>query len=57
MQLCTGDLGFSAATTIDLEVWLPGQNKYRGNFINFQIQEIFNQDVQKSDIKMVRKIF
>ncbi|MAD43343.1 MAG: serine--tRNA ligase [Arcobacter sp.] len=29
MQLCTGDLGFSAATTIDLEVWLPGQNKYR----------------------------
>lgn len=29
VQLCTGDLGFSAATTIDLEVWLPGQNKYR----------------------------
>ena len=29
MQLCTGDLGFSAAVTIDLEVWLPGQNKYR----------------------------
>lgn len=29
MQLCTGDLGFSAATTIDLEVWLPGQGKYR----------------------------
>ncbi|MBU3014099.1 serine--tRNA ligase [Poseidonibacter lekithochrous] len=29
MQLCTGDLGFSASTTIDLEVWLPGQNKYR----------------------------
>ena len=28
-QLCTGDLGFSAAKTIDLEVWLPGQNKYR----------------------------
>ncbi len=27
--LCTGDLGFSAAKTIDLEVWLPGQNKYR----------------------------
>jgi len=27
--LCTGDLGFSAAQTIDLEVWLPGQNKYR----------------------------
>ncbi|HCO11973.1 MAG TPA: serine--tRNA ligase, partial [Desulfonauticus sp.] len=27
--LCTGDLGFSAAKTYDLEVWLPGQNKYR----------------------------
>ncbi len=29
VTLCTGDLGFSAAKTIDLEVWLPGQNKYR----------------------------
>ena len=29
VQLCTGDLGFSAAMTVDLEVWLPGQNKYR----------------------------
>lgn len=29
VELCTGDLGFSAATTIDLEVWLPGQNQYR----------------------------
>ncbi len=29
VELCTGDLGFSAAKTIDLEVWLPGQNKYR----------------------------
>ncbi|MDA3057911.1 serine--tRNA ligase [Campylobacter sp. VBCF_05 NA6] len=29
MVLCSGDLGFSAAKTIDLEVWLPGQNKYR----------------------------
>jgi seryl-tRNA synthetase len=27
--LCGGDLGFSAAKTIDLEVWLPGQNCYR----------------------------
>lgn len=27
--LCTGDMGFSAAKTYDLEVWLPGQNKYR----------------------------
>lgn len=29
VKLCSGDLGFSAAVTIDLEVWLPGQNKYR----------------------------
>ncbi len=29
VMLCTGDLGFSAAKTIDLEVWLPGQGKYR----------------------------
>ncbi|HEP3232558.1 TPA: serine--tRNA ligase [Campylobacter upsaliensis] len=29
MMLCTGDLGFSAAKTIDLEVWLPGQNQFR----------------------------
>ena len=29
VNLCAGDLGFSAAKTIDLEVWLPGQNTYR----------------------------
>ncbi|MCV3440685.1 serine--tRNA ligase [Campylobacter lari] len=29
LMLCTGDLGFSAAKTVDLEVWLPSQNKYR----------------------------
>ncbi len=29
VELCGGDLGFSAARTIDLEVWLPGQNTYR----------------------------
>lgn len=29
VQLCTGDLGFSARKTYDLEVWLPGQNAYR----------------------------
>ena len=29
VMLCTGDLGFSAAKTIDLEVWIPSQNKYR----------------------------
>ena len=29
MALCTGDVGFSAAKTYDLEVWLPSQNRYR----------------------------
>jgi seryl-tRNA synthetase len=29
MKLCTGDMGFTAARTYDLEVWLPGQNQYR----------------------------
>lgn len=41
VSLCTGDLGFSAAKTYDLEVWLPGQNVYReisscSNFNEFQ---------------------
>jgi len=41
MLLCTGDMGFSAAKTYDLEVWLPGQNLYReisscSNFGAFQ---------------------
>ena len=41
MVLCTGDLGFSAAKTYDLEVWLPGQQAYReisscSNFRDFQ---------------------
>ncbi|HET9511566.1 MAG TPA: aminoacyl--tRNA ligase-related protein, partial [Sphingomonas sp.] len=29
MLLCTGDMGFGARRTFDLEVWLPGQNAYR----------------------------
>lgn len=29
VALCTGDMGFSAQQTFDLEVWLPGQGKYR----------------------------
>ena len=41
VTLCTGDLGFSAAKTYDLEVWLPGQQLYRvisscSNFEDFQ---------------------
>ncbi|WP_342262798.1 MULTISPECIES: serine--tRNA ligase [unclassified Spiroplasma] len=29
IELCTGELGFSAAKTYDIEVWMPSQNKYR----------------------------
>ncbi len=41
VELCTGDLGFSAAKTYDIEVWMPGQQKYRevsscSNFEDFQ---------------------
>jgi seryl-tRNA synthetase len=45
VALCTGDLGFSAAKTYDLEVWLPGQQCYReisscSNFENFQARRM-----------------
>jgi len=41
VELCTGDLGFAASKTYDLEVWLPGQEKYReisscSNFTDYQ---------------------
>lgn len=43
--LCGGDLGFSAAKTYDLEVWLPGQQKYReisscSNFESYQARRM-----------------
>ncbi len=45
MLLCSGDMGFSAAKTYDLEVWLPGQNRYReisscSNFRDFQARRL-----------------
>jgi seryl-tRNA synthetase len=45
MALCAGDMGFSAAKTYDLEVWLPGQAKYReisscSNFEDFQARRM-----------------
>jgi len=45
MALCAGDMGFSAAKTYDLEVWLPGQNTYReisscSNFEAFQARRL-----------------
>jgi len=45
VTLCTGDIGFSAAKTYDLEVWLPGQQRYReisscSNFEDFQARRM-----------------
>jgi seryl-tRNA synthetase len=45
VTLCAGDLGFSAAKTYDLEVWLPGQQRYReisscSNFLDFQARRM-----------------
>ncbi len=45
VALCTGDIGFAAAKTYDLEVWLPGQQKYReisscSNFEDFQARRM-----------------
>ncbi|RDH86323.1 MAG: serine--tRNA ligase [endosymbiont of Escarpia spicata] len=45
VTLCTGDIGFSAAKTYDLEVWLPGQGKFReisscSNFEDFQARRL-----------------
>jgi len=45
VTLCSGDTGFAAAKTYDLEVWLPGQNRYRevsscSNFESFQARRL-----------------
>ncbi|MEC7832432.1 MAG: serine--tRNA ligase [Pseudomonadota bacterium] len=45
VSLSTGDLGFSASKTYDLEAWMPGQNKYRevsscSNFKDFQSRRL-----------------
>ena len=45
MALCAGDTGFSSAKTYDIEVWLPGQQKYReisscSNFVDFQARRM-----------------
>ncbi|MET0065527.1 MAG: serine--tRNA ligase [Candidatus Thiodiazotropha sp.] len=45
VTLCTGDIGFSSTKTYDLEVWLPGQQKYReisscSNFVDFQARRL-----------------
>lgn len=55
MLLCSGDMGFSARRTYDLEVWLPGQNKYReisscstcGDFQSRRMQSRFRPQSKK----------
>lgn len=56
--LCGGDMGFSAAKTYDIEVWLPGQQKYReisscSNFESFQarrLQARFRNEAGKPEL-------
>ena len=58
VTLCTGDMGFAAAKTYDIEVWLPGQNAYReisscSNFEAFQarrMQARFRNDKGKPEL-------
>ena len=54
VNLCAGDIGFSAAKTYDLEVWLPGQQKYReisscSNFEDFQARRLLARWRQGGD--------
>ena len=54
VTLCGGDLGFSAAKTYDLEVWLPAQNCYReisscSNFLDFQARRMKARWRKKED--------
>jgi seryl-tRNA synthetase len=58
VTLCTGDIGFSAAKTYDIEVWLPGQNAFReisscSNFEAFQarrMQARFRNEKGKTEL-------
>jgi len=58
VALCTGDMGFSAAKTYDLEVWLPAQSTYReisscSNFEAFQarrMQARFRNEKNKPEL-------
>ncbi len=58
MALCSGDMGFSAAKTYDLDVWLPAQNAYReisscSNFESFQarrMQARFRNEKNKTEL-------
>jgi seryl-tRNA synthetase len=58
VTLCTGDLGFSARKTYDIEVWLPGQNRFReisscSNCGDFQARRM-NARYRPKDVKQTR---
>ncbi len=58
--LCTGDMGFSAAKTYDIEVWIPGQQKYReisscSNCEGFQARRM-KARVRKSDTRKLEPL-
>ncbi|MBF2006556.1 MAG: serine--tRNA ligase [Chlorogloeopsis fritschii C42_A2020_084] len=63
IELCTGDLGFSATKTYDLEVWLPSSGKYReisscSNFVDFQARraEIRCKEAGKKGTQLVHTL-
>jgi len=60
MTLCTGDMGFSARKTYDIEVWLPGQNRFReisscSNCGDFQARRM-NARSRAKDAKQTRHV-
>jgi len=63
LALCTGDLGFSSAKTMDLEVWFPSQNRYReissvSNFLDFQARRamIRYRDLQTGKVHLAHTL-
>ena len=63
LSLCTGDMGFSAAKTYDLEVWIPAQNAYReisscSNTEDFQARraQIRYRDAAEGKVKLLHTL-
>lgn len=61
IELCTADLGFSAAKTYDLEIWMPGENRYReisscSNCTDFQARRIKTRFKDKNKPRYVHTL-
>ncbi|PQP78555.1 serine--tRNA ligase [Spiroplasma sp. ChiS] len=59
--LCSGDMGFSSTKTYDVEVWMPGQNKYReisscSNCLDFQARRMKLRYRDNNEIKYVHTL-